>query len=73
MDKKMSEKEYFGKGKETLRGKEWDWETFESTKDFPVSPHLLDWVVGQERALKECYLCLDEWLHKLKYLEAEKW
>ena len=64
---------YFEKGTEVIRGKEWDWKSFKSTKDYPVSPNLLDWVIGQERALNECYLCLQEWVHKLKYLEREKW
>ena len=63
---------YFGKGKEAIRGKKFDWETFESTEDYPVSSNLLEWVIGQERALNECYLCLKEWVHKLKYLEKEK-
>jgi len=66
-------KEYFGKGIEELRGTQWDWEHFPSTKNYPVSSNLLDWVVGQDRALKECYLCLDEWVHKLKYLEHANW
>ena len=65
--------DYFGKEKEVIRGKKFDWETFESTKDYPVSDNLLEWVIGQERALNECYLCLKEWVHKLKYLEKEKW
>ena len=63
---------YFSKGKEAIRGKKFDWETFESTEDYPVSSNLLEWVIGQERALNECYLCLKEWVHKLKYLEKEK-
>ncbi len=63
----------FGKGTETIQGKKWDWGTFESTEGYPVSKNLLDWVIGQERALDECYLCLDEWVHKLKNLEDEKW
>lgn len=65
--------DYFGKGKEKIRGKEWDWENFESTKDFPISDKLLDWVIGQDQAMKECYLCLDEWIHKLKTLQKEEW
>lgn len=64
---------FFGKGKEKIRKKEWDWEHFKDTRDFPVSDDLLDWVIGQDQALKECYLCLDEWVHKLKWMEREKW
>ena len=64
---------YFGEDKEIIRGKEWDWKAFKSTEGYPVSDNLLDWVIGQERALNECYLCLEEWVHKLKHLENEKW
>ncbi|MCK4477237.1 AAA family ATPase [Candidatus Bathyarchaeota archaeon] len=65
--------DYFGEEIETIRGKKWNWRTFKSTEGYPVSDNLLDWVIGQERALNECYLCLDEWVHKLKNLEKEKW
>ncbi len=65
--------EYFGEETEVIRGKKWNWKTFKSTKEYPVSGNLLDWVIGQERALNECYLCLEEWVHKLKYLKEEKW
>jgi len=51
----------------------WDWENFETTEGFPVSDKLLDWVIGQDHALKECYLCLDEWVYKLRYLQKERW
>jgi len=51
----------------------WDWTNFKSTKDFPVDDNLISWVIGQERALQECFLCLDEWAHKLKTLEEQKW
>jgi len=51
--------------------KTWDWDNFKSTENFPISDNLLDWVIGQDRALKESYLCLDEWTHKLKWLEKE--
>ena len=51
--------DYFGKDEELIRGLRWNWKTFRSTEDYPVSENLLDWVVGQEQALKECYLCLD--------------
>jgi Lon-like ATP-dependent protease len=72
---------YFGKETEilqrTINGKKdkvkWDWENFKSTKDFPVDDNLISWVIGQERALQECFLCLDEWAHKLKMLEGQKW
>jgi len=63
----------FGKGKENIRGVEWDWENFKSTEGYPVSENLLDWVVGQDKALEECYLCLDEWVHKLKWMQREDW
>jgi Lon-like ATP-dependent protease len=65
--------DYFGREVEVIRGKKWDWANFKSTEGYPVSDNLLDWVIGQERALSECYLCLEEWVHKLKYLEKEKW
>jgi len=65
--------DFFGDLKEKIGNKIWDWKSFKSTKGFPVSKNLLDWVIGQERALKECYLCLDEWTHKLKWMEKEKW
>ena len=65
--------DYFGDDEEVIRDKKWNWKNFESTKDYPVSSNLLEWVIGQERALKECYLCLEEWVHKLKNLKEEKW
>jgi Lon-like ATP-dependent protease len=65
--------DYFGNEIEVIRGKKWDWRNFKTTESYPVSPNLLDWVIGQERALNECYLCLEEWVHKLKQLEKEKW
>jgi Lon-like ATP-dependent protease len=64
---------YFGEDTEIIRGKNWNWRTFKSTEGYPVSDNLLDWVIGQERALNECYLCLEEWVHKLKTLEKDKW
>jgi len=72
---------YFGKETETLErlvnGKKvnvkWDWDNFKSTEDFPVDDNLISWVIGQDRALQECFLCLDEWAHKLKWLEEQKW
>jgi len=51
----------------------WDWGKFKSTEKFPVDANLINWVIGQEQALKECFLCLDEWVHKLKWLEETKW
>lgn len=63
----------FGKEKEKIRNKIWNWLTFKSTKGFPVSKKLLDWVVGQDRAMDEVQLCIDEWLYKLKYLQKSKW
>jgi len=71
----------FGEGVETLErtvsGRkmtvQWDWDAFKSTEDFPVDDNLINWAIGQEQALKECFLCLDEWVHKLKYLERNKW
>ncbi len=72
---------YFGKETENLErninGKktkvEWNWGSFKSTKGFPVDDNLISWVIGQERALQECFLCLDEWAHKLKCLEEQQW
>lgn len=65
--------DYFGEKKEVIRKTIWNWKTFKSTEGYPVSDNLLDWVIGQERALNESYLCLEEWVHKLKQLEKEKW
>ncbi|MCZ2809163.1 MAG: AAA family ATPase [Candidatus Bathyarchaeota archaeon] len=65
--------DYFGEDEEDIRGKKWNWKNFKSTEDYPVSDNLLEWVIGQERALNECYLCLEEWVHKLKNLKEEKW
>ncbi len=52
---------------------QWDWGNFKSTEDFPIDDNLINWAIGQEQALKECFLCLDEWVHKLKWLEESKW
>ncbi len=73
--------DYFGKETETLQkvvnGKKvkvkWNWANFESTKGYPVDDNLISWVIGQDRALQECFLCLDEWAHKLEWLEKTKW
>jgi len=72
---------YFGEETEilerTINAKKtkvkWDWANFESTNGFPVDDNLISWVIGQDRALQECFLCLDEWAHKLKWLEEQKW
>jgi len=68
-----STRNYFGEENDTIRGKKWNWKSFQSTEGYPVSSNLLEWVIGQERALNECYLCLEEWVHKLKYLEKTEW
>ncbi len=73
--------DYFGEGVEILERKvngrtikvKWDWGSFRDTKDFPVDANLINWVVGQDQALNECFLCLDELVHKLKHLEETKW
>lgn len=52
---------------------EWDWASFKNTEAFPVDDNLINWAIGQDQALKECFLCLDEWVHKLKWLEKKKW
>jgi Lon-like ATP-dependent protease len=78
---KHSQDSYFGTETETLErvvnGKKvsvpWNWKNFSSTEDFPVDDNLIDWVIGQDQALQECFLCLDEWAHKLKWLETQKW
>ena len=64
---------FFGKGKQELRGTLWDWENFTTTEGFPVSENLLDWIIGQDQALTECYLCLDEWINKLTRLGKLNW
>jgi Lon-like ATP-dependent protease len=65
--------DYFGEDEEIIRGEKWSWKDFKTTENYPVSDNLLEWVIGQERALNECYLCLEEWVHKLKNLKEEKW
>jgi len=59
---------YFGKNE-----KEWDWTNFKSTEGFPISDRLIDWVIGQDKALEECNLCIDEWVRKLRWLKKRKW
>jgi len=66
-------KEYFGNDIEVIQGKKWNWKEFKSTENYPVSKKMIDWVIGQKKALEECYLCLDEWVHKLKLLSKRKW
>ena len=34
----------------------WDWGNFETTEGFPVVDNLINWVIGQEQALNECFL-----------------
>lgn len=51
----------------------WNWERFQSTQGFPVSEELMDWIIGQERAITECKLCIDEWIAKLLYLKKKEW
>jgi lon-related putative ATP-dependent protease len=63
----------FGEDKEVINGKEWDWKNFDTTKDFPISPQLWDWVIGQEKAITECKLCIDEWVRKLLWLKERQW
>lgn len=73
--------DHFGENIETLErtvdGKKvrvkWNWGQFKDTEGFPVDDNLIDWAIGQDQALKECFLCLDEWVHKLKWLEKIKW
>jgi len=72
---------YFGNEVETIERKvkgrtvgiKWDWANFKDTKGFPVDDNLINWVIGQDQALNECFLCLDELVHKLRYLEKTKW
>jgi len=73
--------DYFGQGTETLtRSVEghtvkvrWNWGKFQSSEGFPVDDNMINWVIGQEQALSEGFLCLNEWVHKLKHLEATQW
>jgi lon-related putative ATP-dependent protease len=81
--RKMSEQYqgYYGSGEEkiarTINGKpvevRWNWTAFQTTKDFPVDDNLLNWVIGQETAIQECSLCLDEWARKISYLHETEW
>jgi len=69
----MPSDKFFGKGKERILGKKWDWEKFKTTLGFPVSNKLIDWIIGQDKALEELKLCLLEWVHKLKTLQEKEW
>src|SRR5512136_2944323 len=73
--------DHFGEGTETLmRSVEgrtvkvrWNWGKFKTTEGFPVDDRMINWVIGQEQALNESSLCLNEWAHKLKHLEQTQW
>ena len=73
--------DYFGGGIETLNrtveGRSvkvrWNWGKFQTTEGFPVDDKMINWVIGQEQALNEGFLCLNEWVHKLKHLEQTQW
>jgi len=73
--------DHFGEGAETItrsvQGRtvnvRWDWGNFKTTEGFPVDDNMINWVIGQEQALSECFLCLNEWTHKLKHLEQTQW
>jgi Lon-like ATP-dependent protease len=66
--KKKTSNLFFGKSDER-----WDWEKFKSTEGFPVSPNLIDWIIGQDHAIEECKLCVDEWVSKLLFLKKKEW
>ena len=86
-EKEMKEDEeavsfdYFGEGTETLtrtvEGRtvkvRWNWEKFQTTEGYPVDDKMINWVIGQDQALNEGFLCLNEWVHKLKHLEQTQW
>ena len=73
--------DYFGEGSETLTrtvdGRtvrvRWDWGKFKTTEGFPVDESMINWVIGQDQALNEGFLCLNEWVHKLKHLDETQW
>ena len=73
--------DHFGVGTETLtrdvEGRtvkvRWNWGKFKTTEGFPVDDNMINWVIGQEQALSEGFLCLNEWVHKLKHLEQVHW
>jgi len=51
----------------------WNWGKFQTTEGFPVDENMINWVIGQDQALSEGFLCLNEWVHKLKHLEETQW
>jgi Lon-like ATP-dependent protease len=53
--------------------KDWDWNNWTTTEGFPVSTELMDWVIGQDRAIEETKLCIDEWINKLSWLKKKEW
>jgi Lon-like ATP-dependent protease len=73
--------DHFGEDAETLtrsvQGRtvkiRWNWGKFKTTEGFPVDDSMINWVIGQEQALNESYLCLNEWVHKLNHLEQTQW
>jgi Lon-like ATP-dependent protease len=73
--------DHFGEGVETLTRNvqertikvHWNWGKFRTTEGFPVDENMINWVIGQEQALNEGFLCLNEWVHKLKHLEETQW
>jgi lon-related putative ATP-dependent protease len=73
--------DYFGEGAETLNCTvnsralrvQWNWGKFTNTEGFPVDDNMINWVIGQDQALHESFLCLNEWVHKLKHLENTRW
>ncbi len=77
----MESFEFFGQGTETLtrsvQGRtvkvRWNWGKFQTTEGFPVDENMINWVIGQDQALSEGFLCLNEWVHKLKHLEETQW
>ncbi|MCX8153724.1 MAG: hypothetical protein N3E52_04750, partial [Candidatus Bathyarchaeota archaeon] len=73
--------DYFGTETETIcrvvQGRtvkiRWNWGKFKTTEGFPVDDNMINWIIGQEQALNESFLCLNEWVHKLKHLEQMHW
>jgi Lon-like ATP-dependent protease len=52
---------------------QWNWGEFQTTEGFPVDDNMINWVIGQDQALSEGFLCLNEWVHKLKHMEKSRW
>ena len=73
--------DHFGEGVEnltrTVQGRtinvRWDWGDFKTTEGYPVDESMINWVIGQDQALNEGFLCLKEWVHKLKHLDETQW